>query len=295
MGAQLIRPMRPDDVEEAERLSAAAYAGSERFEPGSDRVPVATRPPRRAAQWVARTRHLLATDPAGCWVAEDAGGQVGFAVSFRRDLLWLLASYAVTPDRQGQGIGRPLLEAAMSHSRGCLRAMFTSSADPRAYRRYRLAGFSLHPDVRLSGVVDRSALPVVEHVREGGSSDFDLMDSLDRRLREAAHGVDHPMLASAYRLIVTDRSTGSGYAYLDDDGRPVLLAASNRRTAARLMWEALASTTPGASVSIAHVTAANEWAVDVGLAARLSVAASGYLALRGMRPPMPYLHHGSLM
>jgi GNAT superfamily N-acetyltransferase len=295
VNAQLIRPMRPEDVPEAEVLSAAAYAGSERFEPPSGGVVRPSAAPLRPARWTARTLHLLATDPAGCWVAEDDGVMAGFAVSFRRDLLWLLASYAVAPDRQGRGVGRPLLEAAMSHSRGCLRGMFTSSADPRAFRRYRLAGFSLHPELRLSGVVDRSLLPVVEHVREGTASDFDLMDSLDRQRREAAHGVDHPLLAATFRLVVVDHSTGSGYAYVDELGQPVLLAASNRRTATRLLWEALASSSPGTPVAVAHVTPANEWAVDVGLAARLSAGSHGYLALRGMRTPMPYLPHGSLL
>ena len=43
------------------------------------------------------------------------------------------------------------------------------------------------------------------------------------------------------------------------------------------------------------MTAANEWAIDVGLAARLDLVQNGYLALRNMRPPAPYLHHGSLL
>ncbi|HEX8779668.1 MAG TPA: N-acetyltransferase, partial [Nocardioides sp.] len=66
-------------------------------------------------------------------------------------------------------------------------------------------------------------------------------------------------------------------------------------TASDLMWEALAATRPGERVEVPHVTAANEWAVDVGLAARLSVHQSGYLCLRGMKPPAPYLHHGSML
>ena len=43
------------------------------------------------------------------------------------------------------------------------------------------------------------------------------------------------------------------------------------------------------------MTAANQWAVDVGLAARLALSTRGYLALRGMKPPTPYLHHGALL
>ena len=92
---------------------------------------------------------------------------VGFATSYTRELMWVLATYAVRPDAQGQGIGKALLAAALHHGRGCLRGMLASSADPKAARRYRQAGFSLHPQMALSGTVDRSAIPVVEKVREG--------------------------------------------------------------------------------------------------------------------------------
>jgi hypothetical protein len=95
------------------------------------------------------------------------------------------------------------------------------------------------------------------------------------------------------RLVVSDTSTGSGYAYVDRDGQVMLLAATNRRTATRLLWEALASST--GRTLVPHVTAANEWAVDVGLAARLELHQEGYLALRNMRPPAPYLHHGTFL
>jgi hypothetical protein len=132
-------------------------------------------------------------------------------------------------------------------------------------------------------------------VREGVAGDVDLLDSLDRQTRGAAHRSDHEVLLAQFRLAVVERRTGLGYAYVDETGSPVLLAATNRRTASDLMWEALASSVPGATVAIHHVTAVNEWAVDVGMAARLSLHQSGYLGLRGMKPPAPYLHHGSLL
>ena len=167
---------------------------------------------------------------------------VGFATSFNRELMWILASFVVRPGLQGQGLGKALLAAALHHGRGCLRGMLSASADPRAIRRYRAAGFSLHPQMYLTGTVDRSAIPVVEKVRDGSAADFELMDSLDRRLRGAAHGPDHPLLLGMFRLVVSDTSTGSGYAYHAADGTPALLAATNRRTAARLLWECLAAT-----------------------------------------------------
>ncbi|RNM14422.1 GNAT family N-acetyltransferase [Nocardioides pocheonensis] len=280
--------MTGDDVPEAERLSDEAFTPL--AEPGMS----TNRSPEAQAMWRVRADHLLATDPAGCWVAERDGTMLGFATSFRRDLTWFLATYAVRPDLQGAGLGRALLEAALTHARGCLRGMLSASRDPRAFRRYRHAGFTLHPQMVLHGRVDRSTLPVVdEHLREGTETDFDLLDSLDRQRRDAAHGADHAVLLAQNRLVVVDRASGSGYAYIAGDGKPAVICASSRRVAASLLWEAVASAPE--ELVVPHVTAANEWAIDVGLAAGLSVDTSGYLAVRGMKPPAPYVHHGALL
>ncbi|MBJ7356377.1 GNAT family N-acetyltransferase [Nocardioides sp.] len=292
MGDWTIRPMRPEDVPVAERLSDEGFYQLDLRTQRADRPPPERRTVEHSAGWERRTRHFLETDPGGCWVAEDDSGVLGFATSIRRELMWCLATYVVRPGLQGQGIGRPLLEAALHHGRGCLRGMLSASADPKAVRRYRAAGFDLHPQMFLIGEVDRSAIPVLDKVREGSSSDIELMDSLDRRTRGAAHGPDHPLLLSSFRLLVSDSSTGSGYAYVSP-GRLQLLAASNRRTAQRLLWAVLADTEGPALVP--HVTAANHWAVDVGLAARLDLHQEGYLGLRGMKPPAPYVHHGALL
>lgn len=289
----VVRPMRPEDVPAVEGLSADSFlvVDQQRLRV-TDPAPV-RRPPHRRAAWEARTRHLVGTDPAGCWVAEDASGLVGMAVSFVRDTTWVLASYAVRPGLQGLGIGRVLLDAALQHARGCLRGMLSASADPRALRRYHHAGFVLHPQMYLTGTVDRSAIPVLSKVREGSAGDVDLMDSVDRRTRGAAHGPDHGLLLASGRLLVSDTRTSSGYAYVDTQGALVLLAATDRRTAARLLWAVLADAE--GETTVGHLTAANHWAVEVGMAARLVLDQEGYLGLRGMRPPAPYVHHGVLL
>jgi GNAT superfamily N-acetyltransferase len=292
VGDWTIRPMRPEDVAAAERLSEESFYELDTRTSPADGPPPARRAPDHSAGWMRRTEHFLDTDPGGCWVAEDDSGMLGFATSIRRELMWCLATYAVRPGMQGRGIGRPLLEAAMQHGRGCLRGMLSSSSDPKAVRRYRGAGFELHPQMFLSGVVDRSTLPMVDKVREGTAADVELLDSLDRRVRGAAHGPDHPLLMSMFRLLVSDTSTGSGYAYMSP-GRLQLLAASNRRTAQRLLWAVVADC-PGEAF-VPHLTAANHWAIDVGLEARLDLRQSGYLALRGMKPPSPYVHNGALL
>lgn len=285
LGDLVLRPMREEDVAAAERLSALAF--------GERDGTAWARAPHRAALWRERTRRMVRDDGPGCWAVDRGTELLGFATSFRRETLWGLATYAVAPALQGRGIGRVLLEAALGHSRGCLRGMLSSSADPRAARRYRLAGFDLHPQMTLSGSVDRSAIPELRHVRDGTPGDREWMDSLDRTARSAAHGADHDLLAGAHPLRVVDRARGRGYAYLDADGSVALLAASDRRTASRLLWDAFAHA--DGPLRQAHVTGANQWAVEVGVAAGLALGTEGYLGLRGLRPPAPYLHHGALL
>jgi len=285
-----IRPMTADDAPAAERVTAIGFHELDTRMFRRSWPDPQIRPPDRGANWVNRTRHLVGTDPGGCWVAERNGELIGVVVSMVREKMWLLASYAVVPDAQGLGLGKALLAPALEHGRGCLRGMLNASSDPKALRRYHGAGFRLHPQMFFRGTPDRSQIPVVEKVREGSEGDLDWMDSVDRRTRGAAHGVDHRVLMQQFRLVVSETSTSQGYAYLDDG--VALLAATDRRTASRLMWEAIASSD---DVLIGHITPENSWAVDIGLAARLELHQEGYQALRGMRPPTPYLPHGSLM
>ncbi len=290
-----VRPMTAADLPAVERLTDAAYVGVDEAtrRPG-DPAPE-HRSPEAARLWITRVGHLLGTDPGGCWVAEDASGVLGVVASLKRELTWVVATFAVRPDLQGRGVGRQLLDAAGAYGAGCLRSMLCASDDPRALRRYRLAGFSLHPMMALQGRVARSELPVVERVREGSAGDHPLLDSVDRQVRGAAHGLDHELLTGLHRLVVVDRPGASGYAYVGARGGAVLLAATNRRTATELLWECLAASSPDVDVSVRHVSAANEWALDVGLACRLALRTEGYLALRGLRPPAPYLPSGQLL
>ncbi|NUR08333.1 MAG: GNAT family N-acetyltransferase [Nocardioidaceae bacterium] len=287
--------MTPADVPDADRVSDAAYYELDVRTHRTGWPEPARRSTERSASWRARIGHVVRTDPGGCFVAEDAGGVLGMVAGMRRDLTFFLSSLAVLPGVQGRGVGRQLLDASLAYGAGCLRAMLLASQDPAALRRYRLAGFTLHPTLLLWGRVPREALPVVDRVRDGSAGDIDLMDSVDRQVRDAARGPDHQELLRHYRLVVSDRPTGSGYVYVDGAGQPYVLAATNRRTAVNLLWEALAASSPDTPVAVANVTPANEWAVDVGMACRMELWNHGYLGLRDMRPPVPFLPSGMFL
>jgi GNAT superfamily N-acetyltransferase len=291
----VIRPMRPDDVPAVERLTAEGFLELDRHTHPRGWPDPALRSSAKSVFRARRMLHTLEHDPRGCWVAEDGSGLVGVAAALKRDLTWILSTFVVHPGVQGRGLGKQLLDAALSYGDGCLRGMLAASADPKAARRYRLAGFDLHPSMFMTGTVSRDVLPVVDRVREGTAGDVDMLNSVDRQVRDAAHGVDHEYLTKTYRLVVIDRSTGSGYAYVNPAGGPYLLAATNRRTATDLLWESLAASSPDEACLVNHLTAANAWAMDVGMAARMDLHSIGYLGLRSMKPPAPYLHSGHFL
>jgi GNAT superfamily N-acetyltransferase len=271
--------MRGEDVDAAEQLTARAYAQA---------IPEAPphRNPEQLERWTSRIHHQIETDPAGCWVAQDGSDVIGVAVAMRRDLLWVLSTYAVDPDIQGRGVGVALLDAALAYGAGCLRGLICSTNDSRAVRRYRRAGFTINPTMQLRGTVQADAVPFVDGVRTGTDADLDIVDSVDRRVRGATHRPDHRLLGKYAELLVCDLLTGNGYVYVDGP-RIALLAATSRSIAQRLLWSALRRT--GGEAVIRTLTADQDWALDVGLAAGLEVQQDAYLALRHMRPPSPYI------
>jgi GNAT superfamily N-acetyltransferase len=117
----IIRRMRDSDVEAAEDLSGLAFSDVPAL-PG-DQAASPSRSTAAALRWCRRTRHLLATDPKGCWAAVDVsdGLLIGIATSLRREGLWGLSSLAVRPGSQDLGVGRALMERAAAYGAGALR------------------------------------------------------------------------------------------------------------------------------------------------------------------------------
>ncbi|MCX5206572.1 GNAT family N-acetyltransferase [Streptomyces sp. NBC_00237] len=301
MDSARIRRMHALDLPSAEQASNITFLeGDRRSRRVSDPEPE-PRTPAESALWIERMGHFLATDPEGCWVAvEDASDDndtervIGFALSQNRGPLWLLITYGVLPGRQGKGIGSRLMDAVLAHAGG-RRGMFISTVHPGATRRYWQAGFTLQPLMGLTGTVDRSTLPAITGLRDGTPDDIEWMDRLDTELRGAGHGgPDHLHMQRTMRLTVAENPRTPGYVYTEN-GRPNLLAAHHPDTASTLLWEALAQA-PASPVNVpSSITAANQWALDVGLTARLDLYQDGYLALRGLDAPAPYIPSGRFL
>ncbi|MFI5860000.1 GNAT family N-acetyltransferase [Streptomyces sp. NPDC051546] len=307
-----VRPAREEDLRSAERASAVLFLEADQSSRRVSEPEIQPRSDAGSKQWIERMRFYLEADPAGCWVAVDesgvegggdggdAGGDggdggnvVGFAMSQNRGGVWYLATYGVLTRYQGRGIGRRLMDAVLAHADG-RPGLFSSSVHPGATRRYRKAGFLLYPQMRMVGTVDRSTLPAIDGLREGRPEDLEWMDRLDEEIRGAGHGPDHVYMLDRLRLVVSEDLRRPGYAYIDDEeNRAVLLAAADPRTAQDLLWEALAASRGETLVNC--ITTANHWAVDVGLAARLDIGQEGYLALRDMAEPAPYLASGHFL
>ncbi len=287
----LVRPIRDDDVE---ACAALAWAAISAFIPVDVRTSLAADTERRRSH--ARMRHFLEHDPGGCWTAEVDGRPVATALALRRDGVWGLSLFGVDPGLQGQGIGRAVLDAALTYADGCRGAIIASTLDPRALRRYACAGFALSPSFAACGIVDRHAAPDPGTLRsrETAWEDPVLLDAatrVSRAVRGASHGDDLPGFAIYDHVpLVLD---GEGWAVRDADGSPVLVAARTLHAARDLLWACLLGGTNGATVHVDLLTSTQQWAFDVVLQAGLPLSSDGAVCVRGDVGPMtPYLPSG---
>jgi GNAT superfamily N-acetyltransferase len=274
--------MTAADVEPAFAASQAA------FEARGERWPLTSEPADvRWRRGLNRISHLLASDPAGAWVADDRGAVRGVSMALVREGIWGLSLLAVEPPAQGQGIGRWLLERALDTAEGTRGQIVLSSLDPRAMRSYARAGFAIQPAVCGFGSVRRAAIPDGLGVRAGGNGDLELAADVDRRQRGGAHGADlEALTAAGYELLVVpDR----GYAF-HREGSPALLAAVDAHAGRALLWSVLAASEPGHEVGVMFLTGGQRWAIDVALAAGLELEPCGPTFVRGELGPLsPYL------
>jgi GNAT superfamily N-acetyltransferase len=285
-----LRPLRPDDVEAADVVGFTALSQmAATYEDG----PFEPRTPDDVARAHSRIAHLQSTDPDGTWVAVDGDEIVGLALAMRRGPVWFLSLLAVATTQQGKGVGRQLLEAALTTAEDAGTVFLCASPDPKALRRYASAGFRLHPGYVATGPVDRSALPAELGIRDGDwSSDRELVDDVGRTLRGAGYGVDLPaMEAVGALLLVAEDGADRGFC-IRRSGAIVSVGATTPQLAQRLLWRALADD-ESPKVTVDWLTGQQQWAIDVVLAAGLSLAPQPSVCIRSAVGPMtPYLPSG---
>jgi GNAT superfamily N-acetyltransferase len=273
--------MRDVDVPVAHELTVAAFADLERrfHEPPGPR-------PDPAAAYV-RLRRILATDPDGCWVAEDGdGAPAGVALAMLREDLWGLSLLVVRPDSQSTGVGSALLTRALEYGASARGGIIPASSDGRALRAYARAGFDLHPALRATGV-PYAAIGCAD-VRPFEPADHELAAAVDRAVRGAPHGGDLDALAESGCELLT--LPGRGYA-VHRDGAVKTIAAFDDEAAAALLRTALARMPRGGRAEVEWLTSAQQWAIGVAVAARLELEPSGAICVRGdvgsLRPYLP--------
>lgn len=272
--------MRDEDAAGAHELAIAA------FQDLSRRLHEPPRPPGDPAAAHVRMRRVLATDPGGCWVTEDAAGLTGAVLALLREGLWGLSLLVVRPDLQSTGIGSALLARALEYGAGARGGIILASPDARALRAYARAGFELHPTVYATG--EPQGVAAAPEVREFEPDDHELAAAVDRAVRGAAHGGDLDALAAGGSELLT--FPGRGYA-AHREGAVKTIAAFDDEAAAALLRTVLARVPNGADAEVEWLTGAQQWAIDVAVAARLELRTGGAVFLRGevgtFRPYLP--------
>jgi GNAT superfamily N-acetyltransferase len=249
-------------------------------------------PPTDAQLEAARVGHarFVQRDGPGAWVAASEGRVVGVAESVRRESFWGLSMLFVHPEFQSRGVGGRLLEAALGYAAGATQRMIQSSPDPRAMRRYFLAGLAMHPTAEMGGQPDRRAIPLSLPGRDGDEGDLELVAEVEAQLgRSRTEDVAFAVSHGHYRFDVVDGDSGRGWVLWHPD-RLVMLGATDEETAAVLLWRFLAGSE--GHIVVHGLTASQQWAFDVLHQARLTAQIRGSLFVDGMAVPVPWVPSG---
>ena len=145
-----VRPMTDADIAATALVRRAAIQWLERSQGRTPDVP--TVPPRPVLH-----RHILRTDPGGCWVAEMNDLVLGYSQSFIRGDLWFLSQLFVQPEVHAHGAGRAVLERAVAYgdASGARIRSVVASSSPVAHALYARQGmFTAGLGYRLSGPAD---------------------------------------------------------------------------------------------------------------------------------------------
>jgi GNAT superfamily N-acetyltransferase len=278
-----IRPMREEDASEADRVCIEVLYSP--F-PGEDE-------PVRAARQHARIRHLVATDPEGCWVAEHDGRVQGVALAFLREGVWGFSLFGVAEALQGRGVGRELFARCWAYGADARGHIVLSSTNPAAMGIYARTGLPVRPCLAAAGIPDLSRAPELDGVEDAGEAGIPVADAIGRELRGAGHGRDLPVpMAHGARLLLYEERAFA----LARGGNIIMVGARDEDAAQRALWALFATAGPGATVNVDFLTAGQDWALPVCLDARLVLSPDGPMFAGGALGPMaPYIPSGAYL
>ena len=283
MPAVDIRPMRDEDVADADRVCVdVLYTPF----PGEEE-------PARAARQHARIRHLLDTDPGGCWVAEHAGRVEGVALALLREGVWGFSLFGVAEKLQGRGVGRALFERCWTYGAAARGHLILSSTNPSAMGIYARSGVPIRPCVAFGGIPDLDRAPALDGVEDAGDAGLAVADAIGRELRGAGHARDLPVvMAHGARLLVfEDRAFAAARG-----GNIIMLGARDVEAAQRMLWALFVTAGPGATVNVDFLTAGQDWALPVCLDAHLQISPDGPMFAGGLLGPLtPYIPSGAYL
>jgi GNAT superfamily N-acetyltransferase len=278
-----IRPMREEDASDADRVCAEVLYWPS---PGEDE-------PVRAARQHARIRHLAATDPGGCWVAEHDGRVQGVGLALVREGVWGFSLFGVAEALQGRGVGRELFARCWAYGADARGHIVLSSANPAAMGIYARTGLPVRPCLAAAGIPDLTQAPELDGVEDAGEAGIPVADAIGRELRGAGHGRDLPvaMAHGARLLLYQDRAFA-----LARGGSVIVAGARDEDAAQRVLWALFATASPGAKVNVDFLTAGQDWALPVCLDARLALSPDGPMFAGGVLGPMaPYIPSGAYL
>jgi predicted N-acetyltransferase YhbS len=274
--AALVRPMAEDDIHQVANVTAEAFS-----------TDISTDVARRA--WEQRLLHSLRTDPDGSFVSERDGMVTGAAQAVIREQLWILSLMAVSPTLGEGGEGRALMHSALDYGRACAGGLIVASDDPRALRLYASSGFALEATFKAAGTIDPALIPDGHPaITAVGRAELDSLGSISRAARGAAHTPD--LEVALFRGSSISRLEDRGFV-VTTPGRGIwALAARDEDAATALLWHGLNQFQDEPNIDIGWISGRQQWAIDVLLAARLSITSYGALGTRGAVGPLhPYI------
>lgn len=168
----------------------------------------------------------LEKDPAGCFVAEEAGSVIGCIMSRTWGSVGWFGTYAVLPEYQGQAVGKRLLAASLDYLRqdgDRVIGLETMPESPYNLGLYLKLGFQVrHLTLFLSKSLEQPPEGAV-HLPRWSETDPATQERWLAELREASDRI-HPGLDYSKEIVVTAQYDQGETVVLTEDGRAVGMA-----------------------------------------------------------------------